>query len=127
MNKLLIFSFLLIAFNSYSQQARNEEDVLKQLLKKSEIAAFDFASSKVNSPFTDDYNFNSEKIDEIKEIVSLMYRIKLTGEEAHLSRKQQRMYDSLVEADKKQIDTILLVRLQTMYNRFVTKRLQDAL
>lgn len=125
--KKIIFVALVCSVSSVFCQSTSKEKNSSYQVSSMSIEQIEVLTDDA-SPFTDDYIFKSKKIEKIKEIVSVINAAQRMGDDAVLTKKQIRLYDSLVDSDKLNIDIILMVRMQKMrYSIASTRRCQDTL
>ncbi len=91
----------------YTFHVETDQEIIAEILEEDAVAGR-------TSVFSDDYNFKSNNLEKIEEIISHFLAARMFNSEVMLTAEEQSFYDSLADSDKEKIERIINSRVRKM-------------
>ncbi|MEQ9374842.1 MAG: LysM peptidoglycan-binding domain-containing protein [Imperialibacter sp.] len=94
----------------YTFHIETDQEIIAEILEEDVVAGR-------SSVFSDDYNFDTNDIEKVEEVISHFLAARMFNTQAMLTAEQQAFYDNLSESDKEKIERIVNSRVRKMSER----------
>jgi outer membrane protein OmpA-like peptidoglycan-associated protein/LysM repeat protein len=94
----------------YTFHIETDQEIIAEILEEDVVAGR-------SSVFSDDYNFDTNDIEKVEEVISHFLAARMFNTQTMLTAEQQAFYDNLSESDKEKIERIVNSRVRKMSER----------
>ena len=94
----------------YTFHIETDQEIIAEILEEDVVAGR-------SSVFSDDYNFDTNDIEKVEEVISHFLAARMFNTQVMLTAEQKAFYDNLSESDKEKIERIVNSRVRKMSER----------